>query len=313
MRRFAPMGIMLALVLALTACGASGGHSALPSGTPGGKEQPASPSLKASQAQAEKKAAKEEIAIKRVAYIISPSFGTRDDLAHEIVLSSDGTALLNTYFFDSEELASTQERSFPAEEFGKLATIIRENDFFSLPERIETGVLDGSFEFISVETESGVWRSGGLLPSEFDERFANIVAEVERIREGMEAARKKGGTPLFEFLNDPAITAFAQSFETDFPVSVAVLYQNVGGGEPITKDEERVIRAVFTALSKMVVMKEAGPGHTDDYLTYTFRMKDGKSVSFSFQSGMLDMDMALYEIVGYKELLKALRPPGWAP
>lgn len=113
--------------------------------------------------------------------------------------------------------------------------------------------------------------------------------------------------PLFDFYaNEPGVTAFAENFETDFPVSVTVQYSTVAGGEPVTVTDEQTIRAVFEALSNITVLDEAGGGHTDDELDYYFTMQDGSTVGFTFQEGMLmDDRMMCYNITGFGDLQKA--------
>lgn len=121
------------------------------------------------------------------------------------------------------------------------------------------------------------------------------------------------GIPLFEHLNDPALAAFAQSFEANFPVSVSVRHDGEASGTPVTVTAPETIRAVFEALRQITVLCEAPvSGHTDDCLNYYFEMADGSVVyGFQFQDGMLlDEWMGLHVITGFDALQEALADPG---
>ena len=127
--------------------------------------------------------------------------------------------------------------------------------------------------------------------------------------------------PLFTFIDGglengkTPCADFAQSFDANFPVSVSVLYQNVGGGEPYAVTDEATIRAVFDALQNIEVTGENGWAHTDDYLTYSFGMKDGSSMKFTFQSGCFNgRGERLFSLRGFDALAAALSyPPDWEP
>ncbi|MCL2544442.1 MAG: protease inhibitor I42 family protein [Clostridia bacterium] len=123
----------------------------------------------------------------------------------------------------------------------------------------------------------------------------------------------KEGVPLLEYLDDPALTAFAERFDEDFPVSVSVRHDGEASGTPVTVTDPEVIRAVFEALGNIVVLGEwPVSGHTDDYLNYYFEMADGRIMyGFEFQGGMLlDAWMGLHEIIGFDALQNALPSPG---
>ena len=127
--------------------------------------------------------------------------------------------------------------------------------------------------------------------------------------------------PLFTFIDGgqeskkTPCADFAEGFETDFPVSVSVLYQNVGGGEPYAVADEATIRAVYEALQNIEVTGENGWAHTDDYLTYSFKMNNGNSISFHFQSGSYHgRSDRLFSLSGFGALLEALDyPSDWEP
>ncbi len=122
------------------------------------------------------------------------------------------------------------------------------------------------------------------------------------------------GKPLFEYLNDPALTTFAENFETDFPVAVSVRHDGLGGGVPRAATDPKIIRAVFEALRDITVLAEWPiSGHTDDELIYTFQMADGRNIGrFAFQDGMLlDEWMSVYELTGFDALQEALPDPAW--
>lgn len=123
----------------------------------------------------------------------------------------------------------------------------------------------------------------------------------------------EAGVPLFEYLNDPALTAFTANFKTDFPASVTVRHDGEVSGIPVTVTNPDIILAVFEALRQITVMGEwPVSGHSDDYLIYSFEMVDGNVLyGFVFQDGMLlDTWMGLYEITGFDVLQLALPDPG---
>lgn len=122
--------------------------------------------------------------------------------------------------------------------------------------------------------------------------------------------RQPDGVPLFAYLNDPELNAFAENFERDFPVSVSVRHDTEGSGAPVTSADPETIRAVFKALSEMTVLPRTEGGHTDDYLYYIYTMADGRTIwTCTFQSGMLlDGDMWLHALTGYDALIEALPP-----
>ena len=118
------------------------------------------------------------------------------------------------------------------------------------------------------------------------------------------------GTPLFAFLDDPEVTAFAEGFETNFPEAVSVTHYTVDGGKPYEVADEKTIRAVFEALSDMTVLGECSESaHTDDDLFYQFFMDDGDTIYFEFQSDCLMIDMRLYHLEGFDALWTALPYP----
>ena len=120
---------------------------------------------------------------------------------------------------------------------------------------------------------------------------------------GRETLSGGSGTPLFEFLDDPAVTAFAENFETNFPRSLSVTRVTVAGGLPETVTEENFIRAVYDALSGITVHEQrAQPAHTDDELIYSFEMDDGSAVSFCFQGEDLLLGDVLYRLEGFGAL-----------
>ena len=122
----------------------------------------------------------------------------------------------------------------------------------------------------------------------------------------------KSGVPLLEHFNNPALTAFAENFDTDFPMSVSVQHDGEASGEPVTVTDSEVIHAVFEALRNITVLGDwPKSGTTDDYLNYYFEMQDGRIISgFRFQDSMLlDEWMGLYEISGFDALQEALPDP----
>jgi len=127
------------------------------------------------------------------------------------------------------------------------------------------------------------------------------------------AGPPQDGVPLLAFLDNPALTAFAEHFEEDFPVSVAVRHDGEASGVPVVVTDPEIIRAVFESLRNITVIGEwPVSGHTDDYLNYYFEMTDGRSIyGFVFQSGMLlDETMGLHVITGFDMLQRALPAQG---
>ena len=124
--------------------------------------------------------------------------------------------------------------------------------------------------------------------------------------------------PLFAFIDgirgdgSTPCADFEESFESNFPVSVSVLYQSIGGGEPYTVTDEATIRAVFYALPNMEVSGENGWARTDDYLTYYFTMKDDRSMRFLFQGNSYNSKGGfgeLFSLNGFDALVAALAYP----
>lgn len=122
------------------------------------------------------------------------------------------------------------------------------------------------------------------------------------------------GIPLLEYLNNPVLTAFAENFDKDFPVSVSVRYEGEVGGNPVTITDPEVIRAVFEALQGITVMAERPEnGSRHDTLRYYFRMADGRDIyNFTFQKDfLLDSRMSLHDILGFDALKAILPDPGY--
>lgn len=140
----------------------------------------------------------------------------------------------------------------------------------------------------------------------------NLLNGFWKMKELAEPVIKEAGVPLFEYLADPALVAFAMNFETDFPISVSVRHDGEAGGIPVTATDPETIRAVFEALRQMTVLGEwPASGHTDDYLNYYFEMANGSEIyGFAFQDGMLlDGGLGVYEISGFEALQRALPDP----
>ncbi len=123
---------------------------------------------------------------------------------------------------------------------------------------------------------------------------------------------QNGSVPLFDFLDDPEITALLANFEKNPPVSVCVSHFTEGGMVPVTTYDPETIRAVFNAFSGMTVSaKRPEGGWTDDYLDYAFELADGQIVWIgTFQDGKLMDDwMGLHQVTGYDALQAALPDP----
>lgn len=144
--------------------------------------------------------------------------------------------------------------------------------------------------------------------------YKGLLNGFWEMKELAEPVVAEAGVPLFEYLDDPALTAFARSFETNFPVSVSVRHDGEAGGIPVTVTDPGTIRAVFEALRQMTVLDEwPVSGHTDDTLYYYFDMAISEEIyGFEFQDGMLlDGGLGLHEITGFDALQRALPDPGF--
>ena len=119
--------------------------------------------------------------------------------------------------------------------------------------------------------------------------YEGLLGDYWEMRELADPTRNAMGVPLFEYLDDPTLSAFAANFEADFSVSVSVRYDGEAGGMPLTVTDSETVRAVFDALCQITVLGEwPVSGHTDDSLHYCFEMANGSVIyGFEFQDGML--------------------------
>jgi len=103
-------------------------------------------------------------------------------------------------------------------------------------------------------------------------------------------------TPLFEFYNDPDITAFADGFYSDPPQTLTILLNWYDSRESIVTEKE-TIEAVFEALRKMRVGEAVNEMYTDSDTHYCFAYDDGREYVFSFNAGnlMINTDEHQYQ------------------
>jgi len=186
-------------------------------------------------------------------------------------------------------------------------------------------ILDGYGFRLAADFENGSLTANGYMkkPKGYDEGHKALSEYLTALAYSQAAELNEpfSQISLFAYI-DASIEGdstpcadFAENFKSNFPVSVSVLYQNVGGGQPYTVTDEKMIRDVFEALKNIEVVEENGMAHTDDYLTYYFTMADNSSIQFTFQSGCyIGRRDNLLSLTGFGALSAALDyPPDWEP
>ena len=197
-----------------------------------------------------------------------------------------------------------------------LALIIYENDirFWNGFAEHDDSILDGyEFGLAAVYADGSLIAAGGYMkyPDNYRQGHDALSAYLNALAADLGNSQGVIGTPLFTYLG-AHIEAFAENFDTDFPVSVSVRHDTEASGIPFETTRSATIRAVFIALRTITVIGEGGPAHTDDYLVYTFKMADGREYAFSFQQGYLLEGTSHGQqilIDGFDALAAVLSPP----
>ncbi|MDR3051648.1 MAG: hypothetical protein LBU67_07990 [Oscillospiraceae bacterium] len=264
--------------------------------------------------------------IDSIVLTITPSFGLIDELTENlaIIRPNEGTVLMQT--LRKQDDAVQKEKLFltHVEDVDTLVASLYEQDFFNMPEYLETGVMDGDFTWITVNMKNGESkRAGGLVAKEYGPK--GFIALCDAINQVLQNSAEypngpadehaplgdgQRGTPLFAFCGAEDIAA---RIAADPPSCVSVCLYTIAGGPPYVTEDAAAVRRVIDALAGMTVLEPSGTGHTDDYLVYTAEWTDGTKFTVTFQTGMLlDEKDRLYSVSGFDALMQAL-PPMIAP
>ncbi len=142
-----------------------------------------------------------------------PSFGELDNMTKTVLLlDGDGlmhrAALPNDY--DGTILGAIEDtgveretREVSSEDIRRIAGLI--DGFMELPDYIDTGVLDGDFEFITVSSGGESWRKGGLLPS--GEGPKTFGALYEALWDAWEEGRHVETITILQEVSQPPLPA----------------------------------------------------------------------------------------------------------
>lgn len=127
-----------------------------------------------------------------------------------------------------------------------------------------------------------------------------------------EEASVQGGPSLFDFYNDPDVTAFAESFKDDPPASLTFVFNWFESSKHTVTDPE-TITAAFEALSRIVVGAQSDVMATDSDTYLVFNYDDGKEITFGFNLHNLSIRIdehpyeEFYELWGDDELWGLIR------
>ena len=259
--------------------------------------------------------------IDSIVLTIAPTFGLLDELTDTVAILRPGQLSIAVQSVRQHNGDILDETLFAAQEedFSALLLVLNSVDLLSMPEYIDTGVLDGHFTRITVN-----WRNGdsmsvyGINAEEFGpEGFIAICDSIGQILENSYIypnwgefepfeGEDKDGIPLFDFREANNIAA---RIAVDPPIRAAVCLYTIAGGTPFITENENTVRSVAGALAEMTVYDADGWGHTDDYLIYTLEWADETTFSVTFQSGMLlGNRMELYPVSNFDSLFLALQP-----
>lgn len=101
------------------------------------------------------------------------------------------------------------------------------------------------------------------------------------------------GFSIFDLYYSDAVTAFAESFESERPASVG---RRTNGGATLSNADADMVREVFELLRDAVIESvEANPDQTVDLNTvqdYVFTMDDGSTQTFTFTGGCLTVKVS---------------------
>ena len=257
--------------------------------------------------------------IDSIVLTLAPTFGLLDEMTDTVVILRPGQLSIAVQNVRQHNGDILDVALFAAqrEDIDALLLVLNSVDFLSMPEYIDTGVLDGHFTRITLN-----WRNGesvsvyGIEAEEFGpEGFIAICDSIGQILENSyaypnwqkpETSEEKDGIPLFDFYDAKNIAA---RIAVDPPIRAAVCLYTIAGGTPFITENEDTVRRVAGALSEMTVYDADGWGHTDDYLIYTLEWADKTTFSVTFQGGMLLGDrMELYPVSNFDSLFLALQP-----
>lgn len=233
------------------------------------------------------------------------SFGDSSELTiKETSLYSDGVITVRELKAYDENGESYPPKANPVlemsagrvseEELIEIAKLLK--NFGSAPERIETGVMDGHFTFVEVETAEGALRKGGLIAEQYGPKgFTGICDVLKTLSENTDLF---ACCPLFELVD----SSLGNKIEETPPAAVVFRRGTMASGESVVSEDSAVITAVSESLQAMWVGQEQGEEDSEDYTTYTLKLADGTQVSLEFQSGMLIYGTKLYQTWGYDKL-----------
>lgn len=176
----------------------------------------------------------------------------------------------------------------------------RLSSFGDVPDHIETGVADGHFTFVEVETAEGTLSKGGLVAEQYGpQKFTDICDNLKKLSENAELL---ACTPLLDLV-DPALLG---KIEESPPVEVICRKGSGAGGELASSKDPAIIAAVSDAIQALWIGSADAEEHSDDYVIYIFVFSDGTKVYFEFQSGMLTNGDKLFQTWGYENLQASL-------
>lgn len=109
-----------------------------------------------------------------------------------------------------------------------------------------------------------------------------------------------GENSLMNFDTRESTKKLVKSFEENNPpVSVYVMYDQMGALPSADSDDPVYIRSVYDALSNITVIKKSDMSITDSYHCVIFTFDDGTSSGFNFEGeGLLCIGNDNYEISG---------------
>ena len=259
--------------------------------------------------------------IDSIVLTLAPTFGLLDELIDTVAILRPGQLSIAVRYIRQHSGDILDETLFAAqrEDYNTLLLLLNSVDFLSMPEYIETHVLDGHFTSITINWRDGGSKSvGGIEAEDFGtEDFIALCDSIGQIIENSYAypnwykvdpleGEDKEGIPLFDFCEAENIAA---RIADDPPIRASVGLYTIAGGTPFITENENTVRRVAGALTEMIVYDADGMGHTDDYLIYTLEWADKTTFSVTFQGGMLLGErMELYPAYGFDSLFLALQP-----
>lgn len=260
--------------------------------------------------------------IDSIVLTVAPSFGLNDELTNNVASIRPGTGTVLIETIRQKDDAVQEQKFFRTQQDDVIALVssLYEHDFFSMPEYLETDVMDGSFTWVTINMKNGESkRTGGLLAEEFGpDRFVAICEAISRVLqnsveipnlpadEHLSPGDEAKGAQLFSFCDAQDI---ADRIGVDPPSCASVCHYTVAGGTPYVVYEEAIVQHVADALSSMIVYEADGWGHTDDYLVYSLEWADRAVFTVTFQGSMLlGNKEELYPVMGFDTLVQALPP-----